>query len=81
MSNRKPRKQPAPDTSLKVGAKVAFTFGLDRVKGVIVEDRGPIGVDGRRLFRVRFPLRPKSEDEEHFAELPADRFKVLGNAA
>ena len=40
--------------SEEVGDKVAFTFGLTRAEGVIIEDRGPIGKGGRRLYLIRF---------------------------
>lgn len=36
----------------KVGDRVRFKIGARRVTGTIVEDRGPIGIDGRQLVRV-----------------------------
>ena len=36
----------------RVGDRVRFTFGVTPVEGKVVEDRGAIGVGGRRLYRV-----------------------------
>ncbi|REJ86347.1 MAG: hypothetical protein DWQ34_03885 [Planctomycetota bacterium] len=52
-----------------VNDKVAFTFGMRRVKGFVVEDRGPLGVGGRRIYRVRLDMDPF--DSMYF-ELPED---------
>jgi len=40
----------------KVGDRVRFKLGAHRVLGTIVEDRGPIGLDGRQLVRVEVEL-------------------------
>jgi hypothetical protein len=49
----------------KVGDWVSFDSGLRRVTAQIVEDRGALGVHGRRLFRVRpKPSRDESLDFE-----------------
>jgi hypothetical protein len=39
-----------------VGSKVRLRFGGRQVVGTVVEDRGPIGVGGRRLVRVRLEV-------------------------
>jgi hypothetical protein len=38
---------------IKVGDRVEVLFGAQRVPAVVIEDRGAIGVGGRRLVRVR----------------------------
>jgi hypothetical protein len=38
---------------IKVGARVEVLFGAQRVPALVIEDRGGIGVGGRRLLRVR----------------------------
>ncbi len=38
---------------IKVGDRVALLFGVQRVPAVVIEDRGAIGVGGRRFVRVR----------------------------
>jgi hypothetical protein len=40
----------------RVGDRVSFLYGPRRVQADVIEDRGPIGVNGRRLFRVRLEL-------------------------
>jgi hypothetical protein len=35
-----------------VGDLVHFQFGAHTIEGMVVEDRGDIGVDGRQLVRV-----------------------------
>jgi hypothetical protein len=37
--------------------------------GTIIEDRGEIGVGGRRLYRIRFQFA--ADEDPLFAELPA----------
>lgn len=53
----------------RVGQQVQFLFGLTKTVGTIIEDRGPIGVGGRRLYRIRFQFA--ADEEPMFAELPA----------
>jgi len=49
----------------RVGDWVSFEYGLRRVTAQIVEDRGTLGVHGRRLYRVRpVPSRDESLDFE-----------------
>ena len=42
----------------KVGDRVRFKLGANRVVGTVVEDRGLIGVGGRQLVRVEVKLDP-----------------------
>jgi hypothetical protein len=44
--------------SFHVGDHVRIDFGKRKLSGVIVEDRGAIGVGGRHLFRVDVPMDP-----------------------
>ena len=53
----------------RVGDQVRFLFGVSKVEGTIVEDRGPIGVGGRRLYRIRFQFA--ADEEPMHIELPA----------
>lgn len=52
-----------------VGDKVCFTIGTRAVRGVIVEDRGPIGVRKAHIYRVQVPNDPY---EDEFTEMPED---------
>lgn len=45
-------------SDLRVGDPVSFRMGNQRVQGVIVEDRGPLGAQGRRLYGVRYSFLP-----------------------
>lgn len=58
---------------LRVGDRVSFQFGLDRVVGTIIEDRGNIGFRGRRLLRVRVP---RSDTDDLVTEVPADKLSA-----
>ena len=64
----------ANESEIRVGTPVQFRYGVEDVCGVVMEDRGPIGVGGRRLFLIRFTAEPGYESE---IELPADQFRVL----
>ncbi len=56
------------------GDRVRFPFGSSVVIGVIIEDRGPIGVGGRRLYGIEFPLTP---EELRYIELPEEEFSAI----
>jgi hypothetical protein len=55
-------------THVKVGDRVRFKLGAHRVVGLVVEDRGFIGVGGRQLVRIEVEIDPTSSRE---FELPA----------
>ena len=55
---------------MRVGTGVCFNFAGEAVKGTVIEDRGPIGVNGRHLYVVRVV-----DDEGVRVELPADLLK------
>jgi hypothetical protein len=57
-----------------VGSKVTLIFGLDEVTATVIEDRGNIGVGGRRLIRVRLDIPDTSEPIE--LEIPAEDVKT-----
>ncbi len=63
-------------TTFSVGARVRLPLGASKVVGSIVEDRGSIGVQGRRLFRVLIPVEP---DEPIFSEVPEHELELLAN--
>ncbi len=51
----------------KIGDFVSFFFGNWTVTGKIVEDRGCLGIGGRRLYGIRFEINP---GEEAYIEVP-----------
>ncbi len=57
------------ERKFRVGDIVRFVFGVTKVEGTIIEDRGPIGVGGRRLYRIRFQFQ--LDEEPMYIELPA----------
>ena len=64
----------ASDSEIHVGTPVQFRYGVEDMNGIVKEDRGPIGVKGRRLYLIKFHAEPGYEAE---VELPADQIRVL----
>jgi hypothetical protein len=59
--------------SPRVGSRVRFRMPMEDIEGVIVEDRGFIGVGGRRLWGIEV-----NEPDYHTKlELPEVLFEVL----
>jgi hypothetical protein len=69
----KPRS--VPPRKLTVGTRVSLKFALRRITGTIVEDRGPIGIGGRRLFAVRAKYDGQVES---VSEWPAEKLRPIG---
>jgi hypothetical protein len=65
------RTQTAPTDSLKVGDHVVSNVRGFDWKGVIIEDLGPLGVDGSQIFLVRVG----SEDEGRQFDVPAENLE------
>src|SRR5947209_7610501 len=57
-----------------VGDRVRIDFGRRKLTGVIVEDRGTIGAQGRHLFQVNIPMDPF---EPMSVELPEDEMEAI----
>jgi hypothetical protein len=53
MKNPWVEKNPGP---FREGDRVRFPWGTTEVEGTVVEDRGNLGVGGKRLYGVRFLL-------------------------
>jgi hypothetical protein len=53
----------------KKGDQVSFLFGTGPVTGEIVEDRGCLGVGGRRLYGITFEINP---GERSYIEMPEE---------
>ena len=60
--------------SLTRGDHVRIQFGYNPVEGIITEDRGPIGIGGRRLYTVEFDF---GVEEPYKIDLPADKIQVI----
>jgi hypothetical protein len=59
-------------TRYRVGDWVTFFFGPQKVKARVIEDRGPLGVGGRRIYRVSLAF--DSAEPMEF-EMPEDDLK------
>lgn len=62
------------------GDRVRFTLGTRPVEGRITEDRGPIGINGRRLYLVEFGGDGDEPQVPSQIELPADQLQVIRGA-
>jgi hypothetical protein len=51
-----------------VGDRALLHYGREDVEVVIIEDRGPIGLHGRRLVRVSMPVIASEPVELEVAE-------------
>lgn len=69
---------PRGQSPLRVGTPVRFAWGTQKIEGIIIEDRGAIGVGGRRLYGVKFQLE---YDEPRVIELPLSELEVSEQAA
>lgn len=65
--------------TFRPGQLVTFKFGSRSAQGVIKENRGPIGMNGRVLYLVEFHPEAQSSNVSHI-ELPADQLKELENS-
>jgi hypothetical protein len=61
-------------SKFSVGQTVRFRFGVRKVIGTVKEDRGPIGIKGRRLYSIVFT--PESSPE-FVIELPAEDLELV----
>ena len=68
---KKPGKKRA--AKLSVGDRVRFVWGIRWVTGVVVEDRGPLGIGGRQIVTVRFK---KDGENDSLIELPAEELRA-----
>jgi hypothetical protein len=68
-----PRAKRKKQARLRVGDRVSFQFGLDWVRGTIIEDRGNLAFGGKQLLRIRVP---RSDTDDLIIELPADELRA-----
>ena len=64
-----------PPGHFRVGVRVAHRFGLSQVEATIVEDRGNLGMDRRRLYGVKFRLDDVSD--EIYTEVEFDALTLI----
>jgi hypothetical protein len=68
-------KNPGPFT---IGDRVRFLLGDQPIEGVIVEDRGRLGVKGERIYALRFRT---DEWNEYITEMPVSELQLVAPAA
>jgi hypothetical protein len=64
--------------TINTGDQVRFVYGKQKITGTVKEDRGPIGVKGRRLYLISFLLEPNSPLRQ--IELPAEQLELVRDA-
>lgn len=64
---------------LKIGDEVTFRVAHLTFRARVVEDRGPIGINGRQIVRVELLEDDESSDADQF-ELPAEELERLATA-
>lgn len=52
----------------KVGDWVSFQYGVRRATAQIIEDRGPLGINGERIYRIRLDRDSTEPDEFELRE-------------
>jgi len=65
----------------KVGDWVTFQYGVGRVFAQIIEDRGPLGFKGRRVYRIRLDREDIEPDLFEVSESSLDAAPVPSKAA
>jgi hypothetical protein len=60
--------------AVKVGDTVRFDMGNNPAEGKVLEDRGPIGIGGRRLYLIVFEM---GKGNSYYIELPAADLEVI----
>jgi hypothetical protein len=67
------------EMKFRKGDRVRFHFVTRFVEGVVKEERGPIGIKGRRRYLVEFLPEAYAESPFHI-ELPAERLQLVEDA-
>src|SRR5437762_2746085 len=62
------------NSSFHVGDRVRIDLGRHKLTGVVVEERGPLGVRGRNVYQVRVPMDPL---DPMMVELPEDEIEAV----
>ncbi|MGL6094674.1 MAG: hypothetical protein ACRC7O_02585 [Fimbriiglobus sp.] len=72
-----PTRRQDPPARYQVGDPVLMTWGHRPTPVVVTEDRGCLGIGGRRLYQIRLDVFP----EPIVLELPEDELAPAGGAA
>lgn len=63
---------PSVPPRFKLGDHVVFEMGNSMVAAVVVEDRGKLGVGGRRLYGLHYDFMP---GDVRYTEMPEEELK------
>ena len=66
-----------PEIRFHRGDRVRFRLAGRSLQGLVKEDRGPIGISGRRLYLIEFHAEPESPSQ---VELPAEQLEPVTSA-
>ena len=58
--------------TITIGTNVCFTIGTTSRCGTVVDDRGPIGFNNTRIFKIKIPNDPY---DDMYVELPEDELE------
>jgi hypothetical protein len=79
MADHKKKVRALPKQDFQVGAEVEFEYSIyPAVRGVIVEDRGPLDVGGRKLWGVEFQF---DQLKPAYIELGEDEMTLVQGAS
>ena len=67
-----------PRPLYKIGDIVSFPFGNGYVTGQVVEDRGCLGIGGRRLYGIKFEINPGDPGYVELAEVDMTAGAAVG---
>lgn len=65
---------------LTLGQRISFPWGKYTLEGTIIEDRGPLAMNGHHIYRVKI-LDETFPDELREVELPDTELTVLAMAS
>ena len=74
MTKKRKNDSPASPPHYRRGDQVSFLYGFGNVVGIVTEDRGAIGVGGRRLYRIEFVRNP---DDLAVIEMPEEEISLV----
>ncbi len=75
--------RPTTPGPFRVGDRVRLLWGVTPVEATVVEDRGNLGVGGRRVYRIRVHLEDGVTDDEAEpieTERPVDDLTLVARA-
>ena len=69
----RPKYPPACPPRFRVGDRVRFQLGRATIVGTVVEDRGPLGVGGERIYDVQYD---RARPHRSYSEVPESELEA-----